>query len=147
MYIAPRHDVRLCSSQTCNNKSTSHRKNWRIQLRTVYTRSRHRHCFRPLACIQDMPLKKSGYRAVSQPVVSTTICYKLFKFSSCFLYSAIYVELNRDHSHTRSHTCRRRNLSRPSQPGGSISRVTSATESGGFFQPSLNRPLFYITFL
>ncbi len=84
MYIAHTNDVRTCSSQPCHAKTTSQRKNWRIQLRTVYKRSLHRPCFHPIPCIQDMSLRKSGYRAASPSVVSTTICTKLFKLQAVF---------------------------------------------------------------
>ena len=89
MYVDSRHDIRSCSSQACNDKSIAHRKNWRIQLGTIYARSRLRRCFRPIACIQNMPLKKSGYRAVAHPVVSTTPCHKLSRINAVFIFSLL----------------------------------------------------------
>ena len=73
LYITGKDDVRRCSNQQCHGKSTSERKNWRTQIKAVYHRSVRSPCFRILPCIQDMRLKKSGYRASTTSVVSTFI--------------------------------------------------------------------------
>ncbi len=89
MYVAGKHDIRACSSHQCNDKTTSQRKNWRIQIRTIYNRSTQRPCFRVIPCIHNMSLKKSGYRAVSPSVVSTNICTKIIGLQKYFIFSRL----------------------------------------------------------
>ncbi len=73
MYRTGLTDVRLCSEPSCHSKSTQHRKNYRVHIKTVYFRSRQSPCFFEIPCIRDMKEKRSGHISPTIPVVSTTL--------------------------------------------------------------------------